>query len=243
MNTTRKATNRKPAGGARSRRAAYTLPSGFRDLTGRQFGRLAVISFSHMTKDRKSVWRCKCNCGNQTDLIGHYLCRGHRPVRSCGCLLREIVRKNNMIHGHAIGGIRSAEYTSWSGLKQRCTNKKHHGYKSYGGRGIKICKRWRNSFKNFFDDMGRKPSPKHTLDRINNDRGYFPSNCRWATAKQQGRNRRNNKKITFQGERLCLSAWAEKLSICYPTLQARLRTGWSIEKTLTCPLLRSGRVK
>jgi len=101
----------------------------------------------------------------------------------------------------------SFEYISWIGMFQRCNNPNDRGYSNYGGRGIKVCDRWFQSFENFLADMGKKPTPSHTIDRIDNDGNYTPENCRWATMQEQCRNRRNNRRITFQGKTLCIIEW------------------------------------
>jgi len=119
-------------------------------------------------------------------------------------------------------------------MRQRCFNPNDPRYRYYGGDGITICERW-NSFSNFLADMGPKPSPELTLDRIDNDGDYEPGNCRWATSRQQNRNRRDNRRITYQGESLTLPEWAERMSVHVDQIRCRLRRGWSIERTLTAP--------
>jgi len=117
-------------------------------------------------------------------------------------------------------------------MRSRCNNPKNKGYCNYGGRGIIVCARW-VSFETFFTDMGERPSPKHSIDRIDNDGNYEPSNCRWATKTQQARNRRSNTLITWQGQRLSRAEWAEKTGIGESTIKMRLRSGWPIELALT----------
>ena len=129
----------------------------------------------------------------------------------------------------------SPEYRIWKGMIQRCTDPHRKAYRNYIGRGIKVCERWK-SFSLFFADMGPKPTPKHTIERINNEGDYEPTNCRWATAKEQSRNRRNNHKLSLNGVTLIVSQWAEKLSVHPDTLNHRLHRGWSDERTLTQPL-------
>jgi hypothetical protein len=144
--------------------------------------------------------------------------------------------------------LRSSEYITWNNMLQRCTNPKKDSYLRYGGRGIKVCKRWLK-FKNFVADMGIKPSPAHSIERINNSKGYCPSNCRWATRYEQRRNMRMNHWITFKGKTMCLADWARELGIWYMTLHGRLARGWSVADAFTLPrdrtesLRRTGRAK
>jgi hypothetical protein len=165
-------------------------------VPGQRFGRLVVLH--HADKDRKGNWRweCVCDCGNRTQPPTYSLVRGE--TRSCGCLQLETRRQNKREgsapkHGHTVGRS-TAEYRAWNALKTRCTNTNIPGYKYWGGRGITLCERWRDSFEAFLADMGPRPSPKHSLDRIDNDGNYEPGNCRWATASEQNRNQRRAKR-------------------------------------------------
>lgn len=214
------------------------IPSRVKDISsGETFGRLTVISFSHVDSCGDAYWKCTCSCGETSIRKGSSLRRGH--VKSCGCWYKE----KSLKHGHSKGGVRSSEYTCWKSLRSRCLNKNDRGYSRYGGRGITVCKRWRDSFEAFLEDMGLKPSPKHSIDRINNNKGYSKSNCRWALLVTQARNRRSNRKLKFRGESLCIIEWAERLGCRYQRIVSRLHRGWSIEKALTCPSLRPGRPK
>jgi hypothetical protein len=146
--------------------------------------------------------------------------RGHKPT-----------------HGNAFKGKVTKEYSAWVGMHGRCFNPKNHKYADYGGRGITVCDRWRYSFENFLADMGRKPSLKHSLGRIDNDGNYEPGNCRWETIAQQTRNRRSNRLLTIHGETLCLTDWAKRYGLPPRTVLARVRDyGWTIERALTTPL-------
>lgn len=208
-----------------------------KNLIGQKSGRLTVVEFSRVKKDR-ALWKCECSCGGTCIVSGDTLNSG--KTRSCGCLRQEASRrqgKKNRKHGHAMGAnkLTSPEYNTWFGMKQRCYDKKSNSYERYGARGISVCERWRKSFVNFLADVGEKPGPEFSLDRINNSGNYEPGNTRWSTRKEQGRNKRNNRFIEFQGERLCVSEWVEKLGIPRSRIIWRLDEGWSDEKALTTP--------
>lgn len=163
-----------------------------KDMRGQQYGRLSVYEFSHSEKcngGARAIWKCKCQCGNVKNISGDALRSGH--TKSCGCLHRDCARQLNFKHGHRTVDATSSEYIAWENMRARCGNPKRPDYKNYGGRGITVCDRWRGSFPNFYADMGPKPSPVHSIDRINNDGNYDPDNCRWATRSQQRRNSRS----------------------------------------------------
>jgi hypothetical protein len=166
-----------------------------KDLAGRKFGRLTVECL--LPKDgRRTHWMCVCVCGNRRAVLSENL---HAGISlSCGCYRRDLQRINkaNLLHGEATSGKNkrmSVEYHCWAAMKDRCLNPKQKCFPKYGGRGITICKEWIDDFENFLKDMGRRPSPSHSLDRKDNDGPYSPGNCRWATKKEQGRNRRTGK--------------------------------------------------
>lgn len=143
-------------------------------------------------------------------------------------------------HNHAKKFNPTKEYTAWQAMKDRCYNENNVNYHNYGGRGIKVCDRWKNSFENFLEDMGPKPSTKHSLDRQKGDQDYCRENCRWATAKEQGRNTRRNVILEFNGQSMTLPEWAEKINIARGTLYARIfDLKWTVEKALTTDLLDS----
>lgn len=204
----------------------------FVDLTGLIFGRLTVISRAP-TVNKKTRWLCRCECGNEK-IIGATNLQTSNTT-SCGCLHSEItskvLSKRQTTHDHAY----TPTYRSWQSMLQRCTNKKSPNYHLYGGRGIIVCKRWER-FANFLADMGDRPRNR-TLDRFPDvDGNYEPGNCRWATLKQQNRNKRANRKLTFRGATRCVSEWAEHVGLHDGLILRRLKRGWSIEKTLTTPI-------
>jgi hypothetical protein len=159
------------------------------DHTTKRFGRLVVVQFSHQTLDKRSYWLCQCDCGGKTTVRSDALLRGQST--SCGCLQAEgTLRRTHGESGSWRKGLKkSIEYSTWQTMIVRCEYPKAKGYERYGGRGIKVCERWRNSFENFLADMGRRPSSKHSIDRIDNDGNYEPGNCRWATDDIQNANR------------------------------------------------------
>lgn len=138
-----------------------------------------------------------------------------------------------MSHGHNTRARRSPEYTAWNFMIGRCYRPRNHRYAWYGGRGIRVCDRWRTSFEAFLADVGPRPTPRHSLDRIDNDGDYEPGNVRWATSFEQSRNRRNVKLYTHDGETLTLSEWADRVGLPYSTLKQRVsRLGWSLARAL-----------
>lgn len=195
------------------------------DLTGQRFGRLVVVERSENNSKGRSRWVCQCDCGGQIIALGYSLRSGN--TKSCKCLHNE---GNNTKHKLCYTRI----YNIWSGMKRRCTNTNDARYKDYGGRGITICKEWRDDFEEFYDwAMANGYGEELTIDRINNDGNYEPSNCRWVTRKEQNANQRSNRWITYNGETKTITEWARTLNINHSALTRRLQRGWSIEKTLT----------
>ncbi len=209
------------------------------DLTGKKFGRLVVIEFVGRNKRRQSKWLCLCDCGQKSIIFGYHL--KDDSTKSCGCLRKEVVSKRMITHGNDKKGKRTKAYRSWSQIIQRCTNFSHPRYKDYGGREIEVCKRWLK-FENFLEDMGQSLGDGYSIERKDNNGDYCKENCKWATSKQQNRNKRNNRLETFHGETKCISDLSEKYNIPYKTLWSRLYMyGWSIEKALITPVKRYGK--
>lgn len=199
---------------------------------GSKFGRWTILSNAGRNKRYQQLVNCICECGTRRTVVEDHLKSGRST--SCNCFRIERSTKAKFKHGEFLGNPKgSPEYHSWAGLKDRCGNPRNKKWKNYGGRGIKVCRRWLESFSNFIEDMGRKPSPAHSIDRKNNDGDYQPDNCRWATPTQQANNQTQNRRITHEGETKTLSQWAKHTGISYGTIQTRLDSGWSIEKSLS----------
>lgn len=203
------------------------------DLIGQKYNRLTV-SARAPRKGRHHYWHCVCECGREVVVKQSHLRDGR--TKSCGCFAKERVSATMRTHGETCGGTIATEYQIWHKMKDRCLNSDNPAYPNYGARGIKICDRWLATVENFIADMGRRPSPRHSLDRKDNDGNYCPSNCRWATRTEQSRNRRSTRKIEFGGEVLCASEVAERIGMKARVLNARLRKGWSLERALSDPV-------
>lgn len=195
-----------------------------KDITNQKFGRLTAIKYLGQDEQCSAIWLCKCDCGNIIKIDGRNLRRGN--TKSCGCLRKEL----NTTHGKS----NSKLFNIWTGMKQRCYDEHCKSYKDYGGRGIVVCNDWLNDFQIFHDwAMNNDYQEGLTIDRIDNNKGYSPKNCHWATRKQQNRNTRKNKSFTINGETHCLSEWCEIYNINYKKVHCRIyRNHWTIEKAL-----------
>lgn len=198
------------------------------NLIGKRFQRLVVTGIAPKIGKVKK-WLCICDCGAKHSATTSNLVRG--KVRSCGCMQRE--QLGNMRRKH--GASDTPAYNRWKSMVGRCTLKSHKSYPRYGGRGISVCDRWL-SYENFLSDMGACPGPGYTIERKDNDLGYGPKNCIWATRTVQNRNTSSNRLIDYQGERLCVTEWAEILGIKARTVFTRLNKGWSVDKALGTPV-------
>lgn len=205
------------------------MKASFKDITGKKFGRLTVLQLVSKAGEEPIRWKCQCECGCFTVSQGSAL-RGGR-AKSCGCLQRDKATK------HGMAG--TPTYGSWQKMKARCLNSWDPAYADYGGRGIRVCDRWLESFDHFLADMGVKPA-RMSLDRKDNQGNYEPGNCRWATFKTQNNNRRSNRMLTISGETMNLQSWAEKAGLPMNALWLRISHGWDPKEAVSVPLI-SGR--
>jgi len=179
-------------------------------------------------KGNHFIWKSKCDCGEIVHIAGPNLTSGN--TKSCGCFRVEATIKRNFKHGH--NTKTSAEYRSWAGIKSRIYNKKNAKYGVYGGRGIKLCTRWER-FENFLSDMGKKPEGM-SIDRIDNNKGYYRKNCRWATSKQQARNTSRTIRIMYKGKKKSLVDWCDELGLSYGIVSQRInKLGWTVNRAFT----------
>lgn len=199
-------------------------------LEGRRFGRWLVAerveSVQYASGDKKSAWRCVCDCGTTRVVTGSALNTG--KSKSCGCAAVEMTAERSATHGKS----KTRTYRIWQAMLNRCRYPTSHMYHRYGGRGIAVCERW-TSFENFIADMGECP-PGFSIDRIDNDADYGPENCRWADRKTQARNKSTNRIISFEGKRKCLKEWAESLSMDQASLAERIDK-WGVKRALSTP--------
>ncbi len=216
-------------------------------LEGQVFGRLTVVRETmERSADGSIKWECRCECGS-TCLASTNNLRSGDGTKSCGCLSRENFH-GKITHGRTRGYSEPPEYRVWCTMRERCSNPKNHKYISYGARGIAVCDRWLD-FGNFIADMGLRPSPCHSIDRINNDGNYEPGNCRWATPKEQANNRRPRKNttqfipVTISGVTCTVIEWSKINGISISTATRRIESGWSPNIAVTHKLTRGHRPK
>lgn len=207
----------------------------FIDLTGQKFGRLTVIERAkdHIQTNGRHIvcWLCKCECGNTCEVRSADLKRG--ATVSCGCYGKEQRLKASTKHQHTHTKL----YSVWSGMIQRCTNSKARNYHNYGGKGITVCDEWLHDFQAFYDwAMASGYADNLTIDRIDNNKGYSPDNCRWATRIEQNNNTSRNHLITYNGKTQTIAQWAREYNIPYKRFCQRInQSHWNIEKALNTP--------
>lgn len=207
------------------------------DLTGKKFGRLTVIEKGSVNPNGNTYWVCKCDCGEIRNVRSYALRR--KEEVSCGCYRRELFKETAVKHGKSNTRI----YSIFGNMKMRCYNENDVNFRNYGGRGIGITSEWLDNFANFYNwSMENGYRDNLTIERIDSNKGYEPSNCRWATMKEQANNRRSNHLVTFNGKTKNIQEWANLLGFEYATLWTRLKRGWSIERTLTTPIRNSRKI-
>ncbi len=203
------------------------------DLVGQRFGKLVGLERTGSSKHGFSLWLCRCDCGNEKIILANSLKTGNTV--SCGCykINKRKGFKPNLRHGNRSRKATTKTYKIWCAIKKRCLDKNHDNYKYYGGRGIKVCDRWLNSFESFIEDMGPCPVGM-TIERIDNNGNYEPDNCKWATRKEQARNRTDNRWIEYNGKKMILADWAKEIGITSSCLSMRINGyGWSLGRALT----------
>lgn len=207
----------------------------FKDIEGQTFAELTVVAYAGSTKGR-AKWYCVCSCGNIAIIGAGLLRSGH--TKSCGCVKAKRFKELITTQG---GLSDSPEYKIWASMKARCYLPSDTNYYNYGAKGVTMDESWRCDFVAFLTHVGRRPSPDHSIDRINNTKGYFPGNVRWATRYQQNRNTRRNRMFTYQGRTLCLKDWAILFNMPRKTLSDRIdKHGFTFEEALLKPVKPNG---
>jgi hypothetical protein len=197
-------------------------------LSGKRFGDIDVL-YRTDYENKKIMWLCVCDCGSITKVASNDLISGH--TKSCGCGKIKSLIKRATTHGHSSNGTITKSYRRWLKIKNRCHNENDKDYKYYGGRGIKVCERWAK-FENFYSDMGDVPDGM-TIEREDNDKGYSPDNCKWATPMEQANNRRSNTFYTYENQTLTFAQWCRRNGIKPETVDSRMRKGMSFEDAIT----------
>jgi len=201
---------------------------------GSRFGKLTVVGVGSNVKNKNgemaSTSICMCDCGREKE-IRNWSLKSH-ATKSCGCLQKARATETHRTHGETVGYEMSPEYEAWASIIQRVRTTGGKTAKHYGARGICMCDRWRNSFTTFLSDMGRRPTANHSIDRVDVNGDYEPSNCRWATRAEQSVNKRTTLRFTFYGHTLLLRQWASISRVRPNTIVTRLARGWSTQKAV-----------
>ena len=197
-----------------------------KNITGQKFSRLTAIGPVSRTKHNKIMWLFQCDCGGECTCIISNVLNG--ATSSCGCFARELRTSHGLSY--------QRRYRVYRDMLDRCYSVTHKNYHRYGGRGISVYQEWRDNPQAFFDVVGARPTPQHSIDRIDNDGNYEPGNVRWATREQQSNNTRFNHLLTFENKTLTVTQWAKRIKVNRGTLYSRLVAGWSDEKVLSTPI-------
>ena len=202
------------------------------DITGRKFNRLTAVSPIPGSRASKRSWLCKCDCGKDATVSTNDLVIGN--TKSCGCYKTDLLVKSSTTHGGSVDKTKG--YNSYHGMIKRCTNPNNPKYDSYGARGISVCDRWVESFENFMEDMGPRPSINHSVEGRDNDGNYEKSNCYWGTPVIQARNRRSSSILEFEGVKKTVAEWGEIRGIPGSVISKRIKRKWSVADALMLPL-------
>lgn len=199
------------------------------DLAGKRFGRLTVVSRAANNHRGQTMWNCVCDCGIEKAVLGYNLTKG--LTKSCGCYHQDRLIADKTTHGDSHSRLHSI----WTNMKTRCTNQNTRSYKDYGGRGITVCDEWANDYSTFKAwALKSGYEDKLTIERIDNNKGYFPQNCCWVTHSEQATNKRNLRKLTYNGETHSLAEWGRITGLGASTIRARIdRRGWTIQAALS----------
>ena len=207
------------------------MPKAKHPEVGQKWNRLTAVSRSGDITKKGNIWIFRCDCGVEKEIVAKEVRSGN--TKSCGCLQLEHAKKpTNIRHGMRA----SPEYSSWTEMKRRCLSPNHRSYKAYGGSGITVCKEWAGSFEAFYKDMGPKPDPSYSIDRIENELGYYPGNCRWSSSAEQNRNKGTNVWVLMGGDTVVVAEACRIQGIKYSTAITRIRRlGWSAERAVFTP--------
>lgn len=202
-------------------------------IKNEKIGNLVFLNRVESENKKRPIANFLCECGKE--FVSRIDAVKSLKTKSCGCQKLRFMSENLSRHGHAQNGKRSPEYFSWQGMHARCKNPKHQNYERYKQLGVTVCEEW-DSFDKFLEDMGLKPSPEHTIDRIENTKGYYKDNCKWSTRKEQQRNKRNTTFVTYKEQTKSVPEWAEILGFSLATLYNRIvKLEWDVEKAFTRP--------
>lgn len=205
----------------------------FKSIIGNKYNRLLVLkegkSYKTISGHSKRTINCICDCGKCKDYEWQSVVKGR--TKSCGCYSRDTASDRMITKNTKHGMYGTVEYNTWQSMKKRCLSKNHRSYKHYGGRGITVCSEWVNSFDNFLNDMGCRPSNLYSIERVDNNKGYSKDNCIWVLNDKQSQNQRTTINIEYNGETHCLSEWARKLNMSAAKLHYRLfKANYSLKK-------------
>lgn len=206
-------------------------PIDWSQYVGRVFCEWTVLAIENGA--RRARFICSCSCGTRKSVDAGSVVSG-ASKRCWTCSIR--LRSRPLTHGATVGGQVTPTWESWRAMNERCRNPRHRCYENYGARGISVCDRWRDSYENFLADMGERPSRSHSIDRYPDMNGnYEPGNCRWATSREQNRNRRSSRRLTIDGKTMCVVEWAEAVGVNSSTLRDRIHNGWPERDAVMTP--------